>query len=298
MAYTINEKTPRIRALAVRMVRSGKSTRETARYFGYNQSSISRWCKKAGNDYVESIETIRSTPKRSPNALSEKIIGHIIRTRIESGRCAEVVHEILKQEETKVSLSSVKRVISRYGLLKKRSPWKRKRVYPPRPDAKKAGILVQMDTIHFVDKNNKRTYVYTVLDVYSRYGYAVLSQKANCYQSIKFLKKVINYFPFRIHTIQTDNGPEFGLYFTDFVTRHKITHRHIHPRSPNENGHLERFNRTIQEEIIRYGWCILVQKDIDKFINYYNTKRLHMGIGFKTPIQLILILNSPLLAAG
>lgn len=288
MAYTINEKIPRIRALAVRMVRGGKSTRETARYFGYNQSSISRWCKKAENDYVESIETVRSTPKRSPIALSEKIIGHIIRTRIESGRCAEVVHEILKQEEIKVSLSSVKRVISRYGLLKKRSPWKRKRIYPPRPDAKTVGILVQMDTIHFVDKNNKRTYVYTVLDVYSRYGYAILSQKANCYQSIKFLKKVINYFPFRIQTIQTDNGPEFGLYFTDFVTRHKITHRHIHPRSPNENGHLERFNRTIQEEIIRYGWCILVQKDIDKFINYYNTKRLHMGIGFKTPIQLIL----------
>jgi len=87
--------------------------------------------------------------------------------------------------------------------------------------------------------------------------------------------------------IQTDNGPEFGLHFADAVTRGGMTHRHIHPRSPNENGHLERFNRTIQEEIGRHGWCIFMPQDISKYLHHYNEERMHMGINYKTPQQKI-----------
>lgn len=148
-------------------------------------------------------------------------------------------------------------------------------------------MLVEIDTIHFVDKFGKRIYVYTALDVYSRYGFATLSNKIGGARSVTFLKKTMKYFPFRIQNIQTDNGPEFGLHFTDYIMRHNMSHRHIHPRSPNENGHLERFNRTIQEEIGKFGWCIFIQKDIQSFLKYYNTERMHMGINFKTPSELI-----------
>lgn len=269
------------------MVRRGSSTRIVARHFGYSQSAIVKWGKKAGIVVGARIETKSSTPKTSPRSLPKEIVGRIIHARIRSKRCAEVVYEMLKTEGVNVSLSSVKRKLSTYGLLKKRSPWKRRRVYPPRPEATTAGMLVQMDTIHFVDKDGKRIYVYTTLDVYSRYGFAILSKKANCHRSVSFLKKSIRYFPFNIQNIQTDNGPEFGLHFTDFVTRHKMTHRHTHPRSPNENGHLERFNRTLQEEIGRFGWCIFIPKDIKAFLHHYNNERLHMGINFKTPSQLV-----------
>lgn len=287
MAYTTNERIPRLRALAVRMVRSGKSTREVARYSGYNQSTIARWCKRAPRGLVRSIETRSSAPKHSPRSLPKETVGRIIHSRITSKRCAEVVFEMLKTEGVQVSLSSVKRKLSRYGLLKKKSPWKRLRSYPPRPEAKSPGILVQIDTIHFIDKDGNRIYVYTALDVYSRYGFATLSKKIGGRMSVIFLKKLLAYFPFTIANIQTDNGPEFGLHFTDYVTRSGMTHRHIHPRSPNENGHLERFNRTIQEEIGRFGWCIFVPEDIKKYLHHYNTERMHMGINFKTPRQLI-----------
>ena len=150
-----------------------------------------------------------------------------------------------------------------------------------------AGMLVEIDTIHFVDKYGTKVYVYTALDVYSRYGFAWLSDKSNCIRSSMFLIKAKRYFPFPIQNIQTDNGSEYGLYFTDFLQRLGMSHRHIHPRSPNENGHVERFNRTIQEEIGRHGWCIFIPKDIESYLNHYNTERLHMGINFKTPAQLI-----------
>ncbi|MDD5318532.1 MAG: DDE-type integrase/transposase/recombinase [Candidatus Pacebacteria bacterium] len=287
MAYTTNEKLPRLRALAVRMVRDGKSTREVARYFGYGQSTIVKWCARAPKGFVKYIETKSSAPKNSPNSLPQETIGRIIHARVKSKRCSEVVYEMLKAEGVKVSLSSVKRKLSRYGLLKKRSPWKKLRSYPPRPEAKSPGMLVQIDTIHFINKGGRRIYVYTAIDVYSRYGFAALSKKSNCHRSISFLKKLMKYFPFRIQNIQTDNGSEFSLHFTDFIMQNDMTHRHIHPRSPNENGHLERFNRTIQEEIGRFGWCIFIQKDIKAFLHHYNTERMHMGINFKTPAQLI-----------
>jgi len=200
MAYTTNEKVPRVRALAVRMVRSGKSTREVARYFGYNQSSVARWCTRAPQGSVGRIETRSSSPQTSPRSLPPEVVERIIHARITSKRCAEVVYEMLKAEGIAVSLSSVKRKLSRYGLLRKRSPWKRVRVYPPRPEATVAGMLVQMDTLHFVDKDGRRIYVYTALDVYSRYGFAALSQKADCHRSMSFLRKAVGYFPFHIKT--------------------------------------------------------------------------------------------------
>lgn len=146
-------------------------------------------CQRAPKGFVTRIETKSSAPKHSPKSLSPEIVGRIIHSRIKSKRCAEVVHELLKVEGVTVPPSSVKRRLSRYGLLKKRSLWKRYRVYPPRPEAKSPGALVQMVTIHFVDKDRRRTYVYTALDVYSRYGFAALADKASCARSVSFLKK-------------------------------------------------------------------------------------------------------------
>ena len=287
MAYTTNPKLPEVRMKAVLLVRRGWSVRKVARYVGFSHGAILNWQKKAPRDGRSIIPTLSPRPRKSPRAISQELVGLIIATRQKSKRCSEVVYEILKVEGVSVSLSTVKRVLARYGCLRKRSPWKKRRVYPIRPDIKTQGDLVQFDTIHFVDKGGKRSYVYTALDVYSRYGFAMISKKSNCHMSVQFLKKAQKYFPFQMRCIQTDNGPEFGLHFTDAVKRRGVLHRHIHPRSPNENGHLERFNRTIQEEMPTNNLCIFLPKDISIFLTHYNTKRMHMGIKFKTPQEKI-----------
>jgi transposase InsO family protein len=286
MAYTTNEKVGKVRTLAIRMVMSGKSTRETARYFGYNQSTIVRWYKRRNEVWHKKGElpTRSSRPHTSPRRTPRAIEAKIIAARKETKRCAEVVYEHLKLEKIDVSLSTVKRVLKRYGCLKERSRGKKRRIYPIRPDIATQGDLVELDTVHFVDKNGKRSYLYTALDVYSRYGYAMLSKKSNTHATLRFLKKLKQYFDFKIRCIQTDNGPEFGKFFTDNC---HVKHRHNHPRSPNENGHLERFNRTIQEEPQKHGLSIFNAKDVKKYLKHYNTKRMHMGINFKTPNEMI-----------
>jgi IS30 family transposase len=248
MSYTSNINIGRVRVQAIRLLLDGRSTREVSRYLGYAQSTIVKWNKRRNEIWnKDELPTRSSRPHNSPNRTPRHIEAKIIATRNKTKRCAEVVYEYLKKENVNVSLSTVKRVLNRYGCLNKRSPWKKRRIYPIRPDIAKQGDLVEFDTIHFVDKDNKKSYMYTAIDVYSRFSYAMISSKSNTHRTLQFLKKVKEYFPFEIKCIQTDNGPEFGKFFTDNC---HIFHRHNHPRSPNENGHLERFNRTIQEEML------------------------------------------------
>lgn len=285
MAYTTNEKVGKVRIAAIRMMANGKSSREVARYFGYNQSTIVRWYTRRHEAWhKKELPTHSSRPHTSPNRTSQTIEGLIIAKRKKLKRCAEVVYQSLKRDGYTISLSTVKRVLNRYGLLKKRSPWKKTRKYPIRPDIASQGDLVEFDTIHLVDKYGKRSYVYTAIDVYSRYGFAMCSKKANCLSTLRFLKRCREYFSFEIKTIQTDNGSEFGKWFTDHCG---VLHRHNHPRSPNENGHLERFNRTIQEEMPRHGLCLSLKCDVSEYLKHYNEEQLHMGIEYKTPREML-----------
>lgn len=285
MPYTSNTNVGKVRLQAIRMLAGGKSTREVARYFGYAQSTIVKWNKRKNEVWhKQELPTKSCRPHTSPLRTSKEIEAKIVGVREETKRCAEVVYETLKQRNVEISLSTVKRVLNRYGCLKKRSPWKKRRLYPLHPDITKQGDLVEFDTVHFINKDKVKTYIYTAIDVYSRYGYARWYKKANTHRTLHFLKRVQLYFQFDITCIQTDNGPEFGKWFTDHC---KIKHRHNHPRSPNENGHLERFNRTLQEEPEKHNLSIHIPKDLERYLHHYNTKRMHMGINYKTPKEMI-----------
>ncbi|MBU6321204.1 DDE-type integrase/transposase/recombinase [Patescibacteria group bacterium] len=282
MAYTTNEKLPEVRRKARELLKQGWSTRKVARHLGYTQGAIVKWSHRTTAD------TLSPVPKKSPRAMSPELRAKIIAKRLEVRRCAIVVHALLKREEVVVSLSSVKRIISTYcAPLKRKSAWAKTRRYPPRPEADHPGALVEMDTVHFFGADGVKRYVYTALDVYSRTGYAMASDKANAVVSTRFFDKTRRYFSFRIETIQTDNGPEFKTWFTDHVKRRGVLHRHNHPRSPNENGHLERFNRTLQEEMPKEGFSMHIPADIPVFCEWYNTERPHMGIDCKTPAEML-----------
>jgi transposase len=154
MAYTTNPKLPRLRMQAVTMVRRGASTREVARYFGYNQSTIARWVTRADKELLigtENLPTESSRPKSHPRSLAPDIVTAIIAERMKHNRCAEVVHDTLRENGITVSLSSVKRTLARHDMLRKRSKWKRIRPALKRPKIIAPGDLVQIDTIHFVD---------------------------------------------------------------------------------------------------------------------------------------------------
>lgn len=284
--YTTNPQMPKLRARAVNMVLSGQSVSEVARYFGYSKSAVSKWVKKSPPSRVHFIPTLSSRPHHHPRELGEDIVEKIIEYKRRYKRCSEVIHQHLINDGIEVSLNSVKRKLDYAGLIKKRSPWKRLHLPLERPKALKPGDLVMVDTIHLMINEKKRIYVYTLIDVYSRWCYAWATDRINSQVSVKFLRKAQGLAPFKFGCIQSDHGSEFSQNFSERI---RVIHRHSRIRKPNDNSYLERFNRTLQEECLKELPVDIrtFNRKLPKYLNYYNTERLHMGINFQTPISLI-----------
>jgi transposase InsO family protein len=282
MAYTTNPKMPRLRMQAVDLLRQGWSVRQVSRYTGFSIGAISKWSKKAPDDARMVIPTESSRPHHCPHATSAAIENRIIAPRLKHRRCAEVLQHLLRQENIHVSLRTVKRVLQRRGLVKERGKWKKIHRSPKRPIAASAGDLVQLDTIHIHTFDGRRFYIYTLLDVHSRWAWARVSMRITAERTVRFLREAQEHAPFVFKMLQTDHGTEFSRHFTKHA---KTIHRFSRVRRPNDNAHLERFNRTIQEECLYYlkqepG---IYQAAIEKYLPFYNEERPHLGINLLTP---------------
>ncbi len=244
------------------------------------------WVRYARRYGIRSIPTQSSKPKSHPKQLSPELVRKIVEKRFELKRSAEVIHFALKEEGVEVSLCSVKRTLDRRGLLKKRSPWKRRHVSVTRPEAEKPGDLVQLDTVHLMRNDGSRVYVFTGLDVRTRFAHAWAFERANTRTALCFLRRMKKVAPFAIHMLQSDNGSEFS---TSFSERARIEHRHSRVRRPNDNAHLERFNRTIQDELLDAlpKDAKVINRNLPKYLRYYNEKRHHFGINLQTPLQVV-----------
>ncbi len=285
MSYTTNPHLPRVRGEAVKLVRLGWSIRKTARHLGFEPSTIMRWARKGMDSSKNNIPTASSRPHHHPRELRPEIVNAILRCRKKHRRCSEVIHYYLKQDGVDVSLSSVKRTLKRHGLLKSRSPWQQTCQSPHRPNVACPGDLVELDTIHIHTINGGLFYIYTLLDVHSRWAFAEVTPRINTRRSIAFLARARAAAPFTFKMLQSDHGPEFKKFFRQRAG----AHRHSRIRRPNDNGHLERFNRTLQEEGLRDlpEDFRSYRSAVRRYIPFYNDQRPHLALNFLTPSQVL-----------
>lgn len=276
MPYTSNSHMPRIRREAARLVRKGWSGRKVGRHLGYHHTAVMKWVRRAEVVGDVPIETRSSEPRKKWRKTSEELERRIVGMRKTHGRCTEAIHLMLKRTGITVPKSTIHRVLDRNHCLKKKSPWKRFHPHVDRPEALKSGDLVQMDTIHLMTGEKTRIYVFTLIDVYSRCAYAKAFGRMNGKISIRFLQQAEEVL-FGFNMLQSDHGPEFGNWF---VTQALKSHRYTRIGKPNDNAHIERFNRTLQEE------CLdkiprnvrSINFHLKKYLAYYNNQRIHLGI--------------------
>lgn len=323
MSYSSNPLLPKARAEAVRLVvEHNLPVAVAARKSGVDRTTLWRWKQRwlEVNEHVQltndnrpsrrvgdglgtqtvsqwrlaactwRIPTTSSRPHSCKHAVSPAVVDRIRFYRKKYGRCAVVVHAYCVREGTDVSLSTVRRVLHRLGFTGKRK-WKRG-YRPPvaRPRADKPGDLVQTDTVHLYDHKTKgRTYLYTVIDVYSRWAYT----EHHSYLSQQLAAAVVQrgqaYAGFPFTMVQADNGPEYGRHFEELLQASGTKVRHSRVRRPNDNAFIERFNRTIQEECT--GSYSPKDPDIQRkvlsYLAFYNDERLHLGIQCATPAEML-----------
>ena len=291
MAYSKNPNLPRVRMEAVELVKyQGWSIRKTARYLGFSHCAVRLWLKKKpvyGSRNRLIIPTLSSRPYHHPKELSPEVVTRILGIRQERNQCAEIIHRRLLKEGILVSLSSVKRTLRRHSI-SKFSRWKKWHNYQPRPLAEYPGMLVEIDSM-MDGQLQDRLSAYALLDVCSRWAYAMPTLRVNSFISTRFIKKAQEASPFPFKTLQSDHGSEFSKWFTKVVEDKGISHRHSRIRKPTDNGHVERFIQTLQKDCLyrvprtMRSW----KREIPEFLHYYNTERPHMGLNYKTPIEVV-----------
>ena len=287
--YSNNPNLPKIRGQAVELVLKGWGIRKVARHLGFTHSAVVKWMAKARRRGYGPIPTGRAKPKAHPRALPRSVVEAIITERIGRNRCAEHVYHALKNKGIEVSLSSVKRTLDRCHLRKKRSPWKRPHDFTERPEATFCGALLELDTIHLIAPDGSRIYVYTIIDLFSRWAYAEIVERIGAEASARFVKRAQRTAPFRFLMVQTDHGSEFSTRFTHRLLHMGRGHRHSRVRQKDDQAHIERFNRTIQEECLDRTTHDIssFKKALPEYLRWYNTERTHMGIDYKPALSMV-----------
>jgi len=161
---------------------------------------------------------------------------------------------------------------------------RRKGFYPKQP-----GELVEIDTVSIFVDGLKR-YLLTAIDLPTRFAFAYTYKSSSSANARDFLEKLRKVAPFPITRVQTDNGHEFLKHFAQVCRQQHLVHYFNYPRHPQSNSHLERFNRTVQEQFAYWHTDLLDEPETfnQRLMNYllwYNTEKPHRGIGKLPPLR-------------
>jgi transposase InsO family protein len=304
--YMISEKAKeRVRILAFWDKHGTEATTEA---FEVSVRSLKRWqaTLKHSGGKLESLNSKSTAPKgRRQRTAPDWVKDRIIALRIEHPRLGkDKLHALLQVEGYDGCISTVGRILGdlktngrlptkvkvslsgKTGRIIERKPRKQR----PKLRRPQSVRVLELDTIvRFIDGTKR--YILTAVDTKTRTTFAGAYTNHGSASASDFLERCLEVIPDCPREIQTDNGSEFALYFRDTAKRLNLTHYHTYPHSPKMNAHVERFNRTLQEEFIIYHRSLLRDEVVafnEKLIDYliwYNTKRPHHSLGLRSPFQ-------------
>ena len=147
-----------------------------------------------------------------------------------------------------------------------------------------------------VKGENRNAYLLSVIDVCTRVNLGHLlaySMKSDRVKKLfEYILKAYNINPKSTSvSLRTDNGSQFiAKNARDYMSETGINHEFTHIATPEENAHIESFHSIIDREFVK-------RFDLDnltharsmmlKYMEWYNFRRVHSSIRYKTPMQLL-----------
>jgi transposase InsO family protein len=268
----------------------------TCRYYGISRPTFYKWLHRYEELGEEGLRDGSSRPLLSPGATKPEIVGKILYLRQHYHFGPEKISMYLKRyHDIEVSKSGVWRILKRLELNRlpssqryKRHDKRWKRYEKPLP-----GHRVQVDVkfIEPVGGSRKKHYQFTAIDDCTRIRVLRIYPRNTQKTAIQFIDYVLEKLPFRVETIQTDNGAEFQAGFHWHVLDRGINHVYIKPATPRLNGKVERSHRIDEEEFYRMLDGVVVDdsklfsEKLQEWEDFYNFNRPHGGLGGQTPYE-------------
>lgn len=162
----------------------------------------------------------------------------------------------------------------------------------------RAGQLGHIDT-HYLSKSiikgqSVKRYIVCLVDDCTRIAWAEIVKDIKSltvmFAALKCLNMLADQYQIRFEEILSDNGAEFGPKesmqkeyhpFERMLIELSIKHRYIRPYRPQTNGKVERFWRTIEDDLLRdthFDSEEELKEELLHYLYYYNHERYHQGI--------------------
>ena len=199
--------------------------------------------------------------------------------------------DYLEDNNLEMKRSSIYYYLKLWGLTKRRKESKKRinqqfKNYDP-------GFL-HIDITYWPKLNGKKWYIYVAIDRATRLIYLEIHDNKRAETAAKFLEKALDFFPFKIEKVLTDNGKEFTLdnhkwdskanligAFDLVCNTYNIDHRKTRPYTPQTNWMVEKSNDTIKSNTLKineYQSIEEMTKDLLSFMVYYNLNRRHTSL--------------------
>lgn len=238
--------------------------------------------------YGRANEHNSSQPNKFSLTESEKqaIIDYYRKHPLE--RYRRLTYMMLDEDVVAVSCSSVYRVLSKHGFLRK---WNNS------PSDKGQGFKQPLKPhqhwhidICYINICGTSYYMCSILDGYSRYiVHWELHESMKEQQVEIILQRALEKFPNANPRIISDNGSQFiSKDFKEYVRVQSITHVRTSPYYPQSNGKVERYQKTFKVDCIRPKTPLSLDdgRSLGKgFVEHYNNNRLHSAIGYIAPFD-------------
>jgi transposase InsO family protein len=201
----------------------------------------------------------------------------------------ELSYAMIDDDYAYLSSSSVYRILKKHDLI---TGWKRMPWTPSKPIRATLPDERWQTDIMYVKVKERFFYLVIFIDEYSRYivHHALLTSMDSNSVSLEAQRAIESLRRDSLATpvIQSDNGSAFiSMEFRIVLKENSLTHKKIHPHTPEQNGIVERANKTVRESIsdkiiTDFGDA---EVEIAKVIHWYNYERRHSSLQYLTPMQ-------------
>lgn len=282
----------------------GRSKAEVARTYALSRRWVHVLCRRFEMYGHAGLRPASRRPHRSPNQTSAEIEDAIVSLRkllTEQGFDAgahTIAYHLSKVFDQVPSVSTIWRILQRRGFVTPQ-PQKRPRSSYIRFCADQPNERWQADITHWKLADGTDVEILNIEDDHSR-----LAVRSTVTTTFKAADVVVAFHSaFAAHglpaSVLTDNGAVFTAAYRGAsrctleleLARLGIDFRHSRPYHPQTCGKVERFHQTLKKWLAKQDAAATLedlQRQLDRFVEYYNATRPHRALGRRTPIDAFL----------